>query len=236
MMRDSNSLKEALMLGLYDYLPSQNAWKVRLLLHHLQLPYEQIKVSIFEGDSRTDAFLAMNPAGATPVLEVKPGRFLAESNAILCYLAEGTRYLPVAPLARAEVLQWLFFEQSYVEPQIGSLRYWTLTGKLDRRSPDMITAKRDASLRALAALERHLSKHHFLAENCYTIADMAGFSSAALDRRAGLVPTPLPAFFGRGQRIGEKTSFFPHRFAYSNESHAPPGQRSHPDLKNNYQR
>src|SRR5260221_10583114 len=207
------------MLRLYDYLPSQNAWKVRLLLLHLQLPYEQIKVSIFEGDSRTDSFLAVNPAGATPVLEVKPGRFLAESNAILCYLAEGTRYLPVAPLARAEVLQWLFFEQSYVEPQIGSLRYWTLTGKLDRRSPDMITAKRDASLRALAALERHLSKHHFLAENCYTIADMAVYAYAALAGEAGIDLTPHPAFCAWAKRIEEQPGFLAQRVHYSINPH-----------------
>src|SRR5260221_7548359 len=173
------------MLRLYDYLPSQNAWKVRLLLLHLQLPYEQIKVSIFEGDSRTDSFLAVNPAGATPVLEVKPGRFLAESNAILCYLAEGTRYLPVAPLARAEVMQWLFFEQSYVEPQIGSLRYWTLTGKLVRRAPELIEGKRAYGLRALAALERHLAAREFLADGIYSIADIAVFAYAGLAAAAG---------------------------------------------------
>ena len=161
------------MLRLYDYLPSQNAWKVRLLLSHLDLPYERVPVAIFEGQSHTDAFLAKNPAGAVPVLEVEPGRFVAESNAILCYLAEGTPYLPDERLARAKVMQWLFFEQSYVEPQIGSLRYWTLTGKLARRSPDMIAGKRTTSLRALGALERQLAATAFLAGARYSIADMA---------------------------------------------------------------
>jgi glutathione S-transferase len=137
------------MLRLYDYLPSQNAWKVRLLLSHLGLKCERVPVSIFEGESRTDAYLDKNPAGAVPVLEVEPGQCIAESNAILCYLAEGTGYLPEERIERARVMQWLFFEQSYVEPQIGSLRYWTLTGKLAKRSEDMIAGKRAYSLRAL---------------------------------------------------------------------------------------
>jgi glutathione S-transferase len=150
------------MLRLYDYLPSQNAWKVRLLLSHLGVEYERVPVSIFEGESHTDAYLEKNPAGAVPVLEIEPGRFVAESNAILCYLAEGTRYLPTDRFERAQVMQWLFFEQSYVEPQIGSLRYWTLTGKLAKRSADMVEGKRAYSLRALAALERHLARRAFL--------------------------------------------------------------------------
>jgi glutathione S-transferase len=101
------------MLRLYDYLPSQNAWKVRLLLSHLGLKYERVPVSIFEGESHNEAYLEKNPAGAVPVLEVEPGRAIAESNAILCYLAEGTPYLPQDRFERAQVMQWLFFEQSW---------------------------------------------------------------------------------------------------------------------------
>lgn len=208
------------MLRLYDYLPSQNAWKVRLLLNHLGLRYERVPVSIFEGESHTDAFLARNPAGAVPVLEVEPGHFIAESNAILCYLARGTRYLPDDALQQAEVMQWLFFEQSYVEPQIGSLRYWTLTGKLARRSPDMIEAKRTASLRALSALERHLAAREFLAARQYTIADMAIYAYAAHADEAGLDLSPYPAFRAWAARVEAQPGFLAERFDYSIDPHS----------------
>lgn len=208
------------MLRLYDYLPSQNAWKVRLLLSHLGLPYERAPISIFEGQSHTEAFLGKNPAGAVPVLEVAPGRFIAESNAILCYLAEGTAYLPDDRLDRAKVMQWLFFEQSYVEPQIGSLRYWTLTGKLARRSADMIAAKRDYSLRALAALERQLAATAFLAGDSYTIADMAVFAYGALAEEAGIDIAPYPAFRAWIARVAAQPGFLPERFPYSIDPHA----------------
>ncbi len=208
------------MLRLYDYLPSQNAWKVRLLLSHLGLPYERVPVSIFEGHSHTDEFLAKNPAGAVPVLEVAPGRFVAESNAILCHLAEGTVYMPDDRLDRAKVMQWLFFEQSYVEPQIGSLRYWTLTGKLARRSADMIAAKRDYSLRALAALERQLAGTAFLAGDRYTVADMAVFAYAALAEEAGLDIAPYPAFRAWIARVMAQPGFLAERFPYSIDPHA----------------
>src|SRR5947207_7201863 len=134
--------RRILMLRLYDYLPSQNAWKVRLLLNHLGLQYERVPVSIFEGESHTDAYLEKNPAGAVPVLEVEPGRFIAESNAILCYLAEGTSYLPADRFERAQVMQWLLFEQSYVEPQIRSHRYWTLTGNVAKTCAHKVEARR----------------------------------------------------------------------------------------------
>ena len=117
-------------MKLYDYLPSQNGFKIRLLLQHLGQPYQHVPVAIFQGESRTPEFLEKNPVGAIPVLEPEPGEYIAESNAILCYLAEGTAYLPSERLARARVMQWLFFEQYYVEPTIGTLRFWVLAGKV----------------------------------------------------------------------------------------------------------
>jgi len=208
------------MLRLYDYLPSQNAWKVRLLLSHLGLAYERVPVSIFEGESRTDAFLEKNPAGAVPVLEVEPGRLIAESNAILCYLADGTPYLPSDRLERAQVMQWLFFEQSYVEPQIGSLRYWTLTGKLAKRSEETIAGKRAYSLRALAAVERHLAIRAFLVGERYTIADMAIYAYAAHADEAGLDLAPYPAFRSWIARVEAQPGFLRERFPYSIDPHA----------------
>ena len=130
------------MMTLYDYLPSRNAWKVRQLLQHLALPHRTVEVSIFEGEGRTPEFLALNPTGKVPVLQLDDGRALAESNAILSFLADGTVYLPSDPFARAKVHQWLSFEQENVEAVIGSLRHWVMTGKLARRSPELVEGKR----------------------------------------------------------------------------------------------
>jgi len=149
------------------------------------------------------------------VLELEPGRFIAESNAILCYLADGTRYLPRERTERAQVMQWLFFEQSYVEPQIGSLRYWTLTGKLAKRSEDMVAGKRAYSLRALSALERHLADRSFLVAERYTIADMAVFAYAAHADEAGLDLAPYPAFRAWIARVEAQPGFLRERFPYS---------------------
>src|SRR5881628_3139207 len=104
------------MLRLYDYLPSGNGYKVRLLLTQLGIPYERIELDIVKGETRTAEFLRKNPNGRIPVLEIEPGKFLAESDAILFYLAEGTPFLPQERWERAQVLQWLFFEQYTHEP------------------------------------------------------------------------------------------------------------------------
>src|ERR1700722_14463098 len=108
------------MLPLYHYLPSQSAYKVRILLAHLQMPHITKYVSIFEGEGRRPDFLARNPTGAVPVLELDDGRLLCESNAILTYLAEGTRYLPAASWERAQVLRWMFFEEDFVQNGLAS--------------------------------------------------------------------------------------------------------------------
>jgi glutathione S-transferase len=183
------------MLTLHEYAPSQNAWKVRALLGLLGLPYRSQPVAIFSGESRTPAFLAKNPVGAIPVLELEDGRTIAESNAILCYVAEGTRFMPAANapdgrFQRAKVMQWLFFEQYYVEPVIGSLRFWTLTGRLEINAA-LVPGKREAAVRALSALERTLAKTQFLAGTDFTIADIANYAYAHLSNDCAF---PLPGF------------------------------------------
>ena len=164
------------MLTLFDYLPSRNAWKVRQLLAHLGMPYRSQIVSIFEGEGRDPAFLALNPSGRVPVLQLEDGRALAESNAILSYLADGTPYLPSDPFERAKVHQWLSFEQENVESVIGALRHWTMTGKVERRPPALVEMKRKGALRTLAILDEQLSQRSFIAGDAYTIADIAVFA------------------------------------------------------------
>ncbi|WP_136621688.1 MULTISPECIES: glutathione S-transferase family protein [Mesorhizobium] len=181
------------MLTLHDYLPSQNGWKARVLLGLLDISYDSRLVSIFEGESRTDAFLALNPAGAVPVLQLEDGSAIAESNAILTYLAEGTPFLPSDRYQRAKIMQWLFFEQYNVEPVIGSLRFWTLTGRLERNQA-MVAGKREAGARTLAALNRSLADTPFLIGNDLTIADIAVYAYAHRAEDCSFSLADYPAF------------------------------------------
>jgi glutathione S-transferase len=134
------------------------------------------EVALFQGESRTEAFLQLNPVGAIPVLELEDGRTIAESSAILIYLAQGTRFLPDGRYAQARIVQWLSFEQYYLEPTIGSLRFWTLTGRLGVNAGRMIESRRENAERALAALERTLSDTPFLVGESMTIADIAVYA------------------------------------------------------------
>ncbi len=208
------------MLTLFDYLPSQNAWKVRLLLNHLGRPYQTIPISIFEGEGRTDAFLRINPTGTVPAIQLDDGRTLAESNAILSFLADGTPYLPGDPFDRAKVQQWLHFEQERVESVIGSLRYWTMTGKLAHRSPGLIDAKRDAATRVLGILENELSTRPFITGNHYTIADMALFAYASRAEEAALPLDAYPAFRAWITRVEAQPGFLATMYPYAIDPHS----------------
>jgi len=180
------------MLTLHDYLPSQNCWKIRVLLGLLEIPYNSRPVSIFQGESHTNAFLSLNPAGAVPALELEDGRAIAESNAILTYLAEGTPFLPTDRYQWAKVLQWLFFEQYNIEPVIGSLRFWTLTGRLVRNEA-MVAGKREAGVRALTAMDRALAGARFLAGEKLSIADIAVYAYSHRAEDCGFRLADYPA-------------------------------------------
>ena len=174
------------MITLYDYLPSQNAWKVRLLLNHLDLPYKQEFISIFEGEGRSAEYRAVNPTGAVPAIKTDNGSTIAESNAILVYLAEGSCYFPSNSIESAKVLQWLFFESDYVQSSVATLRHWKLTGKDANRTKEVLSSKYDASINALSILDRALHAHEFLSGVDYTIADMSVFAYVHLSEDAGV--------------------------------------------------
>jgi glutathione S-transferase len=188
------------MLTLYDYLPSQNGWKARVLFGLLDIPYQTRLVSIFEGEGRTDAFLDLNPAGGIPVLELEDGRTIAESNAILAYVADGTQFFPAERYQHAKVMQWLFFEQYHIEPVIGTLRFWTLTGRLELNAV-MAEAKRAAGLRALAALERGLKNTPFLVGGEFSIADIAVYAYAHRAADCGFALAGYPALTAWFDRV-----------------------------------
>lgn len=156
---------------LYDYRPSGNGYKIRLLLTQLGIPYTYIEKNILQGETRTPEFLAINPNGRIPVLELEPGIYLSESNAILLYLSENTPFLPSDRLERAYVNQWLFFEQYSHEPYIATSRF-LLTYKKST-SADLIEQKRAPGYAALDVMESRLTAHPFLVADRYTIADIA---------------------------------------------------------------
>lgn len=208
------------MLTLFDYLPSQNAWKVRLLLNHLGRPYRTMAVSIFEGEGRTEVFRRINPTGTVPAIRLDDGRVLAESNAILAYLAEGTPYLPADPFERAKVQQWLHFEQERVESVIGSLRHWTMTGKLAHRSAETIEAKRSAATRSLDILESELSTRPFIADDRHSIADMAIFAYASRAGEAGLSLEAYPHFREWIARVEAQPGFLATMHPYAIDPHS----------------
>lgn len=208
------------MLTLFDYLPSQNAWKVRQLLNHLQRPYRTEYVGIFEGEGQRPDYLAVNPTGAVPAIRLDDGRVLAESNAILAFLAEGTRYLPDDAFDRAKVLQWLSFEGNYVEPAIGTLRHWIMTGKAARRPDVLVESRRDASLKALRILDRELAARPFIAGDAYTIADISLF---AYTSRADEAKLPLGDFANVVAwiaRVEAQAGFLAKTYPYSIDPHS----------------
>lgn len=201
-------------MKLHDYLPSQNAYKVRLLLHHLGISYETVPVSIFEGAGQAEAFRAKNPTGAVPVLELDDGRCLPESNAILMYLGEGTRYVPADAWQRAQVLRWMFFEEDQVQNGIATLRHWTLTGKLARRSREAIEGKRALGLKTLAVLDGWLSAREFLVDT-YTIADMSLYAYVGFADEAGLPLENYPHVVAWIARIRAQPGFLATVHAYA---------------------
>jgi len=161
------------MLKVHGMSTSGNCHKLRMTLEALQLPYAWNEIDTRAGTTRTPEFLAMNPNGKVPLLEIEPGVYLPESNAIIFYLAEGSALLPSDRLLRARVLQWLFFEQYSHEPYIAVAR------NLRSHHPDpgsqraLADFKMDGGYRALAVMEEQLSREPFLVGGRYTIADIA---------------------------------------------------------------
>jgi glutathione S-transferase len=205
----------AAVLKLYDYKPSQNAWKVRQLLQHLQRPYSTEYISIFAGEGQTEAYRRINPTGAVPAIQLEDGRVLAESNAILFYLATGTPYLPADPFGQAKVLQWLSFEGDYVQATIATLRHWTMTGKVAARADSLVAAKRAGSLKVLEILERALSETPFIAGDDYSIADISLFSYVHLAGDAGLPLDGYPNLRNWIDRVRAQPGFLSQVFPYA---------------------
>jgi glutathione S-transferase len=162
------------MHTLYSMQNSGNCYKLRLAMAQLGIPFEIHDVDILKGESRTPEFLALNPNGKVPALRLETGQLLSESNAILFFLAEDTPLMPEGKFCRAEVLQWMFFEQYSHEPYIAVARFWLKLMKGGRElKRDMLDDWWERGYEALGVMERHLETHDFFAASQYTIADIA---------------------------------------------------------------
>jgi glutathione S-transferase len=161
------------MLTLYDYLPSGNGYKVRLLLSQLGLPFRLIERDILKGETRTPDFLKLNPNGRIPVLQLGDGRCLAESSAIMFYLAEGTSFLSADRFERADTLRWMFFEQYSHEPYVAVARFWIHSLNKRKEWADRLEEKWRGGYQALDTMESHLKTRRFFVGERYSIADIA---------------------------------------------------------------
>jgi len=198
-----NGLNE---MKLYNVAYSGNSYKVRLLLSQLGIRYEIVEVDILNGESRTPEFLKINPNGRTPVLDDN-GFLLAESNAILAYLARGTRYLPEDRKSWALVFQWMFFEQYSHEPYIATSRFWLQHKPDSAERSAAIQARREGGWAALKIMEVHL-KHDFFVGN-YSIADIALFAYTHVSHEGGFPLDDFPNICAWIERVKAQPAFVP---------------------------
>lgn len=198
------------MYTVYSMQRSGNCYKVRLALEQLRVPYQLVEVDILRGESRTPEFLSKNPDGHVPLLEVTPGRFLPESNAILWYIAGGTPLAPDDRIDRAEALQWMFFEQHSLEPNLGAAWFWLTLVKGGRELQlHAVEDWTEQGYRALRVMEKHLEAHPFFAANRYTVADIALYAYTHVAHECGFDLTSFPAIRAWLKRVAEQPRHVP---------------------------
>jgi len=187
-------------MHLFDYLDSGNGYKVRLLLAQLGMKYDWTNVDIDKGETRTPEFLKRNPNGRIPTLRLDDGTHLAESNAILWYLAEGSRFVPATQIGRAQVLQWMFFEQYSHEPHVAVARSLIRHHAPDSPRRAELPERRAKGHAALAVMEKHLERRSFFVNERYSIADIALYAYTHVAPDGGIELSAYPnllAWLGR---------------------------------------
>jgi glutathione S-transferase len=193
---------------LYDSAVSGNCYKVRLLLSIRGIEFERREVDVVDRSGRMELLGALNPGLRVPTLVLDDGEPLAESNAILCYLADGTELLPDDRLLRARVLQWLFFEQYSHEPYIAVVRFWTAVS--DSPPPEAeIETRRAGGYAALDAIERHLADRSFLVADTFTIADIALYAYTHVAHEGGFEMSGYSAIAGWLARVAAQPGHIP---------------------------
>jgi glutathione S-transferase len=192
-------------LTLYDYLPSGNGYKCRLVLKQLGIPYRLVQVDIKQGLTRTPEFLAKNPNGRIPLLEIEGQGFLSESHAIIWYLAEGSRLVPSDRLQRAQLWQWLSFEQYNLEPNVGTVRFWLHSlHKTEAELGEKLKEKVDKGYQALEVLEKGLTGRDFLVGGQYSLADIGLYGYTHVAEEGDFSLDRFPAIRAWIKRVAEQ--------------------------------
>ncbi len=198
------------MLRLYDYLSSGNGYKVRLLLTQLQIPFQFIERDITRGETRTTEYLAKFPNGRIPAVELEDGKLLFESNAIISYFAENTQFAPRDKFERAQVLQWLFFEQYSHEPYIASVRYLVhVSPEVQDPRRAMIDRMIKLGYDALGVMEAHLKERQWFVGNSYSIADIGLYAYTHVANEGGFDLSGYPAVRGWLKRVKSQPRHVP---------------------------
>ena len=196
-------------LKIYGDSRSGNCYKIKLLCAELDLEYGWREVDILAGETRTEAFLAMNANGKIPLLSLPDGGFLAESNAILSYLADGTPLVGSDRFARAEVLQWMFFEQYSHEPFIATSRFIIRFQGMPESRRAELEAKRGGGLKALDVMNLHLAERPFFANERYSIADIALYAYTHVADEGGFDVAPYDNVVAWLDRVSRQPGFVP---------------------------
>lgn len=180
---------------------SGNCYKVKLLLEQLQTPYQWEEVDVLKGATKTPEFLKINPNGQVPALEIKPGQYLSESNAILCYLADGTSFWSAERFQRAETSQWLFFEQNSHLPFIAGARFISKFLPADHPRRAELSHLHERGYQALAVMEQQLARQPFFVGSTYSIADIALFAYTHMVEDGGFDLARFPAISAWIERV-----------------------------------
>ncbi len=202
-------LSLAIVLVLYNSQISGNCYKVRLLLAHLGIPYERREVDVRDRSDRPELLGELNPALRVPTLLLDDGRPLAESNAILWYFGDGTRFVPDDRYERTQVLQWQFFEQYDHEPALAVVRFWLAYSGEPEAYADRIEGRRAAGYRALDAMERHLAGRSWLVGDAMTLADISLYAYTHVAHEGGFDLSPYPAIGAWLDRVANEPGHVP---------------------------
>jgi glutathione S-transferase len=197
------------MFTVYGMADSGNCYKVKLALEQLALPYRWVEVDSARGETRTLKFLAMNANGKVPMLVLQDGTFLPESNAILNYLADGSRLLPSERLPRARVLQWMFFEQYSHEPYVAVARSILRYQRADSPRRAEVPRLLERGNQALSVMEEHLRREPFFAAGRYTIADIALYAYTHCAGDGGFKLSDFPAVRSWLERVRTQARHVP---------------------------
>jgi glutathione S-transferase len=196
-------------LLLYDSPVSGNCYKVRLLLAHLGIPYERHTMDVVDRSNRPEVLGGLNPSLRVPTLVLEDGRSLGESGAILWYFGEGTRFVPVDPYERAQVLQWMFFEQYDLEPAIAVVRFWVAYSSRSEEFADRLPERMEAGRRVLAALEQHFDSRSYAVGDSLSLADIALYGYTHVAPEGGFELEPYPAVRAWLQRVAAEPGHVP---------------------------